>query len=75
MPRVGPELTQACHLHFGRLRHRAVPQVSEVPATTVSTITAAAAAPTPTSTTSASPHHTVPTVVKMTENMALLTIR
>ena len=73
MPRVGPELTQACHLHFGRLRHRAVPQVSEVPATTVSTTTAAAA-PTLTSTTSASPH-TVPTVVKMTENMALLTIR
>jgi len=74
MPRVGPELTQACHLHFGRLRHRAVPQVSEVPATTVSTTTAAAAAaPTLTSTTSASPH-TVPTVVKMTENMALLTI-
>lgn len=72
MPRVGPELTQACHLHFGRLRHRVVPQVSEVPATTVSTTTAAAA-PTLTSTTSASPH-TVPTVVKMTENMALLTI-
>ena len=72
MPRVGPGLTQACHLHFGRLRHRAVPQVSEVPATTVSTTTAAA--PTLTSTTSASPH-TVPTLVKMTENMALLTIR
>ena len=72
MPSAGPELTQACLLPIGRLRHRPVPEVSEVPATTINTT--AAAAPTLTSTTSASPH-TIPTVGRMTENMALLTIR